>query len=81
MIRLQGNVEEGWLEIYGWLCFVVCICSSVLSVDLWLIACIFFFFCMSCRWFTYLNSVFKKGGWSPEEDMLLCEVDDDMNVC
>lgn len=26
------------------------------------------------RWFTYLNSDFKKGGWSPEEDMLLCEV-------
>ncbi|KAL3654212.1 Transcription factor [Castilleja foliolosa] len=25
------------------------------------------------RWFTYLNSDFKKGGWSPEEDMLLCE--------
>nr|XP_025886221.1 transcription factor MYB124-like [Solanum lycopersicum] len=24
------------------------------------------------RWFTYLNSDFKKGGWSPEEDMLLC---------
>ncbi|GER49534.1 myb domain protein 88 [Striga asiatica] len=23
------------------------------------------------RWFTYLNSDFKKGGWSPEEDMLL----------
>lgn len=27
-----------------------------------------------CRWYTYLNSDFKKGGWSPEEDMLLCEV-------
>lgn len=27
-----------------------------------------------CRWFTYLNSDFKRGGWSPEEDMLLCEV-------
>jgi len=26
------------------------------------------------RWYTYLNSDFKKGGWSPEEDMLLCEV-------
>lgn len=26
------------------------------------------------RWFTYLNSDFKKGGWSPEEDILLCEV-------
>ncbi|MCD7466504.1 hypothetical protein HAX54_003271 [Datura stramonium] len=25
------------------------------------------------KWFTYLNSDFKKGGWSPEEDMLLCE--------
>ncbi|KAL4569555.1 hypothetical protein LXL04_025195 [Taraxacum kok-saghyz] len=25
------------------------------------------------RWFTYLNSDFKKGGWSHEEDMLLCE--------
>nr|XP_043608573.1 transcription factor MYB88-like [Erigeron canadensis] len=25
------------------------------------------------RWFTYLNSDVKKGGWSPEEDMLLCE--------
>ncbi|KAK4423759.1 Transcription factor [Sesamum alatum] len=25
------------------------------------------------RWFTYLNSDFKRGGWSPEEDMLLCE--------
>ncbi|XP_051144418.1 transcription factor MYB124-like isoform X2 [Andrographis paniculata] len=25
------------------------------------------------RWFTYLNSDFKKGGWSPEEDKLLCE--------
>ncbi|CAN0923718.1 Transcription factor MYB88 [Linum grandiflorum] len=25
------------------------------------------------RWFTYLNSDFKKGGWSPEEDLLLCE--------
>ncbi|KAJ8773693.1 hypothetical protein K2173_006343 [Erythroxylum novogranatense] len=25
------------------------------------------------RWYTYLNSDFKKGGWSPEEDMLLCE--------
>ncbi|XP_042052887.1 transcription factor MYB124-like isoform X1 [Salvia splendens] len=25
------------------------------------------------RWFTYLNSDFKKGGWSPEEDVLLCE--------
>ncbi|KAH7570132.1 hypothetical protein JRO89_XS05G0050200 [Xanthoceras sorbifolium] len=24
-------------------------------------------------WYTYLNSDFKKGGWSPEEDMLLCE--------
>lgn len=27
-----------------------------------------------CRWYTYLNSDFKRGGWSPEEDMLLCEV-------
>jgi hypothetical protein len=26
-----------------------------------------------CRWYTYLNSDFKRGGWSPEEDMLLCE--------
>ncbi|KAI3911766.1 hypothetical protein MKW92_012300 [Papaver armeniacum] len=25
------------------------------------------------RWYTYLNSDFKKGGWSPEEDMVLCE--------
>ncbi|EXB63846.1 Myb-related protein B [Morus notabilis] len=25
------------------------------------------------RWYTYLNSDFKKGGWSPEEDLLLCE--------
>ncbi|KAL0336330.1 UNVERIFIED_CONTAM: Transcription factor [Sesamum radiatum] len=25
------------------------------------------------KWFTYLNSDFKRGGWSPEEDMLLCE--------
>ncbi|KAK9276895.1 hypothetical protein L1049_006432 [Liquidambar formosana] len=25
------------------------------------------------RWYTYLNSDFKKGGWSPEEDMILCE--------
>ncbi|GAB2241640.1 hypothetical protein Droror1_Dr00018415 [Drosera rotundifolia] len=25
------------------------------------------------RWYTYLNTDFKKGGWSPEEDMLLCE--------
>ena len=29
-----------------------------------------------CRWYTYLNSDFKKGGWSPEEDLLLCEVID-----
>ncbi|CAL5331699.1 unnamed protein product [Camellia sinensis] len=26
------------------------------------------------KWYTYLNSDFKKGGWSPEEDLLLCEV-------
>ncbi|XP_028068468.1 transcription factor MYB124-like [Camellia sinensis] len=25
------------------------------------------------RWYTYLNSDFKKGGWFPEEDLLLCE--------
>ncbi|PKA52793.1 Myb-related protein 3R-1 [Apostasia shenzhenica] len=25
------------------------------------------------RWFTYLNADCKKGGWSPEEDVLLCE--------
>ncbi|KAL9249642.1 Transcription factor MYB88-like protein [Drosera capensis] len=25
------------------------------------------------RWYTYPNTDFKKGGWSPEEDMLLCE--------
>ncbi|CAH2037745.1 unnamed protein product [Thlaspi arvense] len=25
------------------------------------------------RWYTYLNADFKRGGWSPEEDMLLCE--------
>ncbi|KAJ9709243.1 hypothetical protein PVL29_000952 [Vitis rotundifolia] len=25
------------------------------------------------RWYTYLNSDFKKGGWSPEEDLILCE--------
>ncbi|KAL8150177.1 hypothetical protein V2J09_019985 [Rumex salicifolius] len=25
------------------------------------------------RWYTYLNSDYKKGGWSPEEDLLLCE--------
>ncbi|KAK7269081.1 hypothetical protein RIF29_21797 [Crotalaria pallida] len=25
------------------------------------------------RWYTYLNSDIKKGGWSVEEDMLLCE--------
>ncbi|PNY02469.1 MYB transcription factor, partial [Trifolium pratense] len=29
------------------------------------------------RWYTYLNSDFKKGGWSPEEDMLLCECEFD----
>ncbi|KAL4556655.1 hypothetical protein LXL04_034809 [Taraxacum kok-saghyz] len=28
---------------------------------------------LKCRWFTYLNSDFKKGGWSHEEDMFLCE--------
>ncbi|KAK6159993.1 hypothetical protein DH2020_003374 [Rehmannia glutinosa] len=27
------------------------------------------------KWYTYLNSDFKKGGWSPEEDMLLCTED------
>ncbi|KAL5981019.1 SANT SWI3, ADA2, N-CoR and TFIIIB'' DNA-binding domain [Asimina triloba] len=26
-----------------------------------------------CRWYTYLNSECKKGGWTPEEDVLLCE--------
>ncbi|KAH0460308.1 hypothetical protein IEQ34_010971 [Dendrobium chrysotoxum] len=26
-----------------------------------------------CRWLTYLNTECKKGGWSQEEDMLLCE--------
>ncbi|KAH0855492.1 hypothetical protein HID58_007953 [Brassica napus] len=25
------------------------------------------------RWYTYLNSDFKRGGWTPEEDTLLCE--------
>ncbi|KAI3796036.1 hypothetical protein L1987_38697 [Smallanthus sonchifolius] len=25
------------------------------------------------RWYTYLNSDFKKGGWTQEEDILLCE--------
>lgn len=25
------------------------------------------------RWYTYLNTDFKRGGWSPEEDLLLCE--------
>ncbi|XP_058096568.1 transcription factor MYB124 [Magnolia sinica] len=25
------------------------------------------------RWYTYLNSDCKKGGWTPEEDMILCE--------
>ncbi|KAF6173769.1 hypothetical protein GIB67_007445 [Kingdonia uniflora] len=25
------------------------------------------------RWYTYLNADFKRGGWSPEEDKLLCE--------
>ncbi|RDX65473.1 Transcription factor MYB88, partial [Mucuna pruriens] len=25
------------------------------------------------RWYTYLNSDFKKGGWSAEEDRVLCE--------
>uniref|UniRef100_A0A1D1YW43 Myb-related protein B n=1 Tax=Anthurium amnicola TaxID=1678845 RepID=A0A1D1YW43_9ARAE len=25
------------------------------------------------RWYTYLNAECKKGGWSPEEDMILCE--------
>ncbi|CAL5421596.1 unnamed protein product [Camellia sinensis] len=25
------------------------------------------------EWYTYLNSDFKKGGWSPEEDSFLCE--------
>ncbi|KAK1376500.1 Transcription factor MYB88 [Heracleum sosnowskyi] len=25
------------------------------------------------RWFTYLNSDYKKGGWSAEEDNLLCQ--------
>ncbi|GAB2279677.1 Transcription factor myb88 [Dionaea muscipula] len=25
------------------------------------------------RWYTCLNTDFKKGGWSPEEDTLLCE--------
>ncbi|XP_071696143.1 transcription factor MYB124-like [Rutidosis leptorrhynchoides] len=25
------------------------------------------------RWCTYLNSNYKRGGWSPEEDTLLCE--------
>ncbi|MQL71773.1 hypothetical protein Taro_004110 [Colocasia esculenta] len=25
------------------------------------------------RWYTYLNVECKKGGWSPEEDMILCE--------
>ncbi|KAL5722697.1 Transcription factor [Ranunculus cassubicifolius] len=25
------------------------------------------------RWYTYLNSDFKKGGWTQEEDMILCE--------
>lgn len=25
------------------------------------------------RWYTCLNSECKKGGWSPEEDMILCE--------
>lgn len=35
-----------------------------------------FLYCYYGRWYTYLNSDFKKGGWSPEEDMLLCEVTD-----
>lgn len=39
-----------------------------------LISCYLFYFENMCRWFTYLNSDFKKGGWSPEEDILLCEV-------
>ncbi|KAL4573826.1 hypothetical protein LXL04_020645 [Taraxacum kok-saghyz] len=28
---------------------------------------------LQLRWFTYLNFDFKKGGWSHEDDMLLCE--------
>lgn len=50
------------------------------DVSVYLKGCLFqlsvvsFTFSCLCRWFTYLNSDFKKGGWSPEEDVLLCEV-------
>ena len=29
---------------------------------------------LKTRWYTYLNTECKKGGWSAEEDMILCEV-------
>lgn len=74
-IKRQDSVEEGWLTLNLmavpiYLCFLIL--NPVLT-SFWSFV-VFDLNVLVHRWFTYLNSDFKKGGWSPEEDLLLCEV-------
>lgn len=73
-IKRRGNVEGGTIQASTCV-FSIESCKVHLSAIFPIGICVWFWMCL-CRWFTYLNSDFKKGGWSPEEDMLLCEVID-----
>jgi hypothetical protein len=55
-------IEETLVRILAFLTLFGCLLISFLLFGSW------------CRWYNYLNSECKKGGWSREEDMLLCEV-------
>ena len=62
LIRAQGSVDAGLCPKSKWLLyFLFVLFNRIMGFGFW-------------RWYTYLNSDFKRGGWSPEEDTLLCEV-------
>ena len=74
-----------WTQEVPFLILKLCWFFMLISVDFywWLLVCFYWFWLFLidfvekyCRWYTYLNSDFKKGGWSPKEDLLLCEVID-----
>lgn len=78
-IRLAGSVGEGETFLFSSLSdvgkrmvkgilFIFFLNSSLLLFERVMVMMIV------CRWLTYLNAECKKGGWSQEEDMLLCEV-------